>query len=257
MSLKHSWNEEVSHLSKELKLPMILQYFEEQVKEAMLTDASYEEFLALLLQRELDARKETARYNLIRRAEFPYKKYLEDLSVEDLPEDAQKKYKRLKTLEFINEGRNIIFAGNPGTGKTFMSIGLGIKACMEGYKVWFTTVPLLINRIRECRSEKTLRAFQNRFEKYDLVIADEMGYISFDKEGAELLFTHLSLRAGQKSTIITTNLSFERWGEIFQDPVMTAAMIDRLTHQAYIVNMNGNSYRMKETKKWLQDQQLI
>ena len=83
-----------------------------------------------------------------------------------------------------------------------------------------------------------------------------MGYISFDREGAELLFMHLSLRAGRKSTIITTNLSFERWGEIFQDPVMTAAMIDRLAHQAYIVNMNGNSYRMKETKDWLQKQQL-
>ncbi|WP_172452199.1 ATP-binding protein, partial [Bacillus thuringiensis] len=93
-------------------------------------------------------------------------------------------------------------------------------------------------------------------EKYDLVIADEMGYISFDKEGAELLFTHLSLRANQKATIITTNLSFERWGEIFQDPVMTAAMIDRLTHQAYIVNMIGDSYRMKETEKWLEAQQL-
>ncbi len=110
--------------------------------------------------------------------------------------------------------------------------------------------------MKECRSQQTLRAFQNRFEKYDVVIADEMGYISFDKEGSELLFTHLSLRAGSKSTIITTNLSFERWGEIFQDPVMTAAMIDRLTHQSYLVNMNGNSYRMKETKEWLQKQHL-
>ena len=178
------------------------------------------------------------------------------MSILDLPEDAQKKYKLLRTLDFIKEGRNVILAGNPGTGKSHIGIGLGIKACLEGYKVWFTTVPLLINQIKECRSERTLRAFQNRFEKYDLVIADEMGYISFDKEGAELLFTHLSLRAGQKSTIITTNLSFERWTEIFQDPVMTAAMIDRLTHQAYLVNMNGNSYRMKQTKEWLEKQQL-
>ena len=141
-------------------------------------------------------------------------------------------------------------------GKTHVAVGLGLKACLEGYKVWFTTVPLLVNRMKECRSQQTLRAFQNRFEKYDLVIADEMGYISFDKEGSELLFTDLSLRAGSKSTTITTNLSFERWGEIFQDPVMTAAMIDRLTHQSYLVNMNGNSYRMKETKEWLQKQHL-
>ena len=253
---QRNWNEEISTFSQALKLPAIREHIEQHVKDATDRNASYEEFLTLLLQREMDNRQDTARYSRIRRAEFPFKKYLEDLSVDDLPEDAQKKYRHLKTLDFIKEGRNVILAGNPGTGKTHMSIGLGIKACMEGYKVWFTTVPLLVNRIKECRSEKTLRSFQKRFEKYDLVIADEMGYISFDKEGAELLFTHLSLRAGQQSTIITTNLSFERWGEIFQDPVMTAAMIDRLTHQAYIVGMNGNSYRMKETKQWLKDQQL-
>ena len=255
-SPRKAWREAVIEYSKELKLPMIRKYMEEHVQEAMQRDASYEEFLAHLLQKECDARREASRYNRIRLAEFTHKKYLEDLVVEDLPEDAQKKLKLLKTLDFIREGRNVILAGNPGTGKTHMAIGLGMKACLEGYKVWFTTVPLLVNRIKECRAEQTLRVFQNRFEKYDLVIADEMGYISFDKEGAELLFTHLSLRAGRKSTIITTNLSFERWGEIFQDPVMTAAMIDRLTHQSYIVNMNGNSYRMKETKEWLFKQQL-
>lgn len=250
------WKEAIMEYSKELKLPIIRRDLEAYVEEALQKDSSYEEFLGLLLQKECDARQETSRYNRVRLAQFTHKKYLEDLSVVDLPEDAQKKLKLLKTLEFIKEGRNVILAGNPGTGKSHMATGLGYKACMEGYKVWFTTVPLLVNRIKECRAEQTLCAFQNRFEKYDLVIADEMGYISFDKEGAELLFTHLSLRAGRKSTIITTNLSFERWGEIFQDPVMTAAMIDRLTHQSYIVNMNGNSYRMKETKEWLQKQQL-
>lgn len=255
-SPRQAWKEAVIEYSKELKLPMIRKHIDEHVQEAMQRDVSYEEFLAHLLQKECDARREASRYNRIRLAEFTHKKYLEDLVVGDLPEDAQKKLKLLKTLDFIREGRNVILAGNPGTGKTHMAIGLGIKACLEGYKVWFTTVPLLVNRIKECRSEQTLRVFQNRFEKYDLVIADEMGYISFDKEGAELLFTHLSLRAGRKSTIITTNLSFERWGEIFQDPVMTAAMIDRLTHQSYLVNMNGNSYRMKETKEWLAKQKL-
>jgi len=207
-----------------------------------------------LLQDECDARSESARQTRIRLAEFPQRKYLEDLSVDDLPEDAQRKLKQLRTLSFIEEGRNVILYGNPGTGKSHLSCGLGIKACIEGYRVWFTTVPLLVNRMKECRSEQTLRNFQNRFEKYELVIADEMGYISFDREGAELLFTHLSLRAGNKSTIITTNLSFERWDEIFQDPVMTAAMVDRLTYQSYIVNMNGNSFRMKKTKEWIAEQ---
>ena len=125
---------------------------------------------------------------------------------------------------------------------------------MAGYKVLFATVPLLINQLKESRSEKTLIRLESIFEKYDLVIADELGYISFDKEGSELLFTHLSLRAGRKSTIITTNLSFERWNEIFSDSVMTAAMIDRLTHKSYILNMNGSSYRLKETREWLAKQ---
>jgi DNA replication protein DnaC len=255
-SPRKTWMESVITSSIELRLSMIREHAEAHIKEANQKEMSYEEFLAQLLQKECDARLEASRYNRIRLAKFTHKKYLEDLSVSDLPEDAQKKLKQLKSLDFIKEGRNVILSGNPGTGKTHMGLGLGIKACMEGYKVWFTTVPLLINQIKECRAQQTLRAFQNRFEKYDLVIADEMGYISFDKEGSELLFTHLSLRAGRKSTIITTNLSFERWGEIFQDPVMTAAMIDRLTHQSYIVNMNGNSYRMKETKEWLSQQQL-
>jgi len=139
-------------------------------------------------------------------------------------------------------------------GKSHIATGLGIKACLAGYKVMFATVPLLINKLKESRSQKTLQLFESRFEKYDLVIADELGYISFDKEGSELLFTYLSLRAGRKSTIITTNLSFERWDEIFIDSVMTAAMIDRLTYKSYMVNMNGSLYRLKETKKWLKEQ---
>jgi DNA replication protein DnaC len=254
---RKAWLEKVIAYSKELRLPMMAQHLETQIQEANQLDLCYEEFLAHLLQKECDARVEASRTSRIRLAQFTQKKYLEDLSLIDLPEDAQKKLKHLQSLAFIVEGRNVILSGNPGTGKSHIGIGLGLRACQEGYKVWFTTVPLLINQIKECRSQQTLRAFQNRFEKYDLVIADEMGYISFDKEGSELLFTHLSLRAGRKSTIITTNLSFERWGEIFRDPVMTAAVIDRLTHQSYLVNMNGNSYRLKETKEWLQTQQLI
>ena len=149
--------------------------------------------------------------------------------------------------------KKITIYGFNGTGKTHIAIGLGVKACLAGYRVLFTSIPHLINQLKECRSEKTLTSFNSRFEKYDLVIADELGYISFDKEGSELLFSNLSLRAGRKSIIITTNLSFERWNEIFKDPVLTAAMIDRLTHKAYIVNMNGNSYRLKETQNMLEE----
>ena len=247
-------HEKISLFSKELKLPHTLKNFKEEIGEANIKNKTFDNFLYDLLQKEYDLRKENGRKSRIRSARFPYKKYIEDLATEDLPEDARNKLKVFSSLEFIKMGQNIILAGNPGTGKTHMAIGLGIKACNAGYKVLFTTIPLLVNQLKESRSEKTLRSFEKRFEKYDLIIADELGYISFDKEASELLFTYLSLRAGRKSTIITTNLSFERWEEIFKDPVMTAAMIDRLTHKSYIVNMNGNSYRLKETKLWLQSQ---
>ena len=108
-----------------------------------------------------------------------------------------------------------------------------------------------MNQLKESRSERTLRSFEMKFEKYDLVIIDELGYISFDKEGAELLFTHLSLRAGRAATIITSNLSFERWEEVFHDPILTSALTDRLTHRAHIINMVGGSYRILETKEWM------
>lgn len=116
MSTSAELMEQIFNYSKDLKIPTIRQCFQEQIKEANQNNASYEEFLALLLQKEWDNRQEMAQYNRIRRAEFPYKKYLEDLSISDLPEDAQKKYKQLKTLEFIKEGRNLILAGSPGTG---------------------------------------------------------------------------------------------------------------------------------------------
>ena len=173
---------------------------------------------------------------------------MHDLKKEDLPADAQAKLPLLERLDFIKTGQNIILSGNPGTGKTHLATALGLKACQEGYKVLFTTISRMLTQIRECRSQKTLRTLENRFEKFDLVICDEFGYISFDKDGAELLFNHLSLRCGRKSTIITTNLSFERWSEIFGDTVLTAAMVDRLTHRAFLINMTGPSYRIKETR---------
>jgi len=252
--MKNEIIDQIKEISKQVRLPGVRRYLLDEIKEANGKNLSYEAFLYNLLLKEYDLRLESSKKNRIRLANFPYRKYLEELSIEDLPPDARKRFKVLKSLDFIENGQNVILAGSPGTGKTHLAIGLGIKACMAGYKVLFVTIPLLINQLKESRSERTLIRLESIFEKYDLVIADELGYISFDKEGSELLFTHLSLRAGRKSTIITTNLSFERWDEIFSDSVMTAAMIDRLTHKSYILNMNGNSYRLKETREWLAKQ---
>ncbi len=250
-SKKDDFARKIIFYSREIHFPAVRKYLTEDLQEARAKNLSYEEFLCNILQKEYDARTENGKLNRIRIAGFPAKKYLEDLKIEDLPVDCRNKLKILSSLDFVKNGQNLILYGNPGTGKTHIAIGLGIKAAIAGYRVLFTTVPLLINQLKEARGASTLRSFEIRFEKYDLVIADELGYISFDKEGSELLFTNLSLRAGRKSTIITTNLSFDRWDEIFLDPVITAAMIDRLTHKSYMVNMNGPSYRMKETKEWL------
>ncbi|MCE5329606.1 IS21-like element helper ATPase IstB [bacterium] len=247
---------QIREYAKEIKLPSTACCFEDEIREAEAANKSYGDFLHSVLQKEYDLRKENGKKNRIRQAGFPVKKYLEDLKVEYLPEDARQKLAIFKSLDFIKSGQNIILAGSPGTGKSHIGIGIGIKAAMAGYKVFFATIPLLINQLKEARGQSVLRSFELRFEKYDLVIADELGYISFDRQGSELLFTNLSLRAGRKSTIITTNLSFDRWEEIFSDPVMTAAMIDRLTHKSYIVNMNGPSYRVKETNEWLKGQNI-
>ncbi len=248
---KENIEAKIEHLTKEVRLPGIRKNYKVLMEEFSGRQDQYEQFLYELLEIEYQSREKSRTIACIRQAGFPYKKYLEDLELDYLPEEARIKLKEFEHLEFVRQGRNIILSGNPGTGKTHIAIGLGIKACLEGYKVLFTSVHRLITQIKESRSEKKLRQIENQFQKYDLVICDEFGYISFDKEGAELLFSHLSLRAGIKSTIITTNLSFDRWDEIFGDTILTAAMVDRLTNKAYLVKMNGKSYRTKETIQWI------
>ncbi|RLE06276.1 MAG: AAA family ATPase [Bacteroidetes bacterium] len=243
-------NEKIVHYSRQLRLPGFRKNYQSLQEEMSGDKMDYNNYLGKLLELEYQERIERRKKLRIKLAGFPELKYLQELSLDDLPKDVQEKLPSLRSLDFITNGQNIILAGNPGTGKSHVATGLGLEACMKGYKVLFVTVPQLITQIRESRSERRLRTLENRFEKFDLVICDEFGYISFDKEGAELLFTHLSLRTGKKSTIITTNLSFDRWSEIFGDPVLTAAMVDRITHRAHIINMNGKSYRAKETKEW-------
>jgi len=245
-------NQKIESLSRILHLPAFRGEYQVQAREAAAENLSYEAFLLRLMEREHITREEKRRKAHIRQAGFSQYKYLHDLKREELPADASTMLPQLERLDFIKTSQNIILYGNPGTGKTHLATGLGIKACQEGYKVFFTTISRLLTQIRECRSQKILRTLENRFEKFDLVICDEFGYVSFDKDGAELLFNHLSLRCGRKSTIITTNLSFDRWSEIFGDTVLTAAMVDRLTHRALIINMNGKSFRVKETKQMME-----
>ncbi len=242
--------DQINQVSLDLRLAAFRNDIEEIIARSVQQNASYEQVILDLLKAEQQVRLINRKKVQMRNAAFPQLKYLQDINKADLPVDAISKLPTLETLDFITTGQNVILGGSPGTGKTHIAIGLGIKACQQGYNVMFTTVSKLLTQIRENYSNRTLRTLELKFEKYDLVICDEFGYISFDKQGAEMLFNHLSLRTGIKSTIITSNLSFDKWNDIFgKDTVLTAALLDRLTHKAYLVNMNGQSYRMKETKK--------
>lgn len=246
-------HQQITTYSKELRLPVFRRDYKELATEAARQGLDYEAYLAGLMEREYELRLENRKKAQIRNARFPSKMYLSDLERDQLPLGAREKLPLLERLDFIASTQNVILAGNPGTGKTHIAIELGLKACIQGYKVLFTTVHRLLTQLRESHSDRTLKQVEAQFEKYDLVICDEFGYVSFDKQGSELLFNHLSLRAGRKSTIITTNLGFDRWDEIFGDPVLTAALVDRLTHKAHLINMSGESYRLKETKKMMSE----
>lgn len=241
---------QIHQISMELRLPTFRNNLESVLAKAAKTKTTYEQLILELLQSERETRLVNRKKAQLRNAGFPQLKHLQDLVRSELPADAMEKLPVLETLDFIAAGQNVILGGSPGTGKTHIAIGLGIKACQAGHTVLFTTVSRLLTQIRESHSTRTLRALELKFEKYDLVICDEFGYISFDKPGAEMLFNHLSLRTGLKSTIITSNLAFDKWNDVFgNDTVLTAALLDRLTHKAHLVNMNGKSFRMKETKK--------
>ena len=235
--------QEIREYCRVLKLNAVAEHFEEAIEGA----ADYVAYLHTLLSAQLRESDQKALQRRIQYAHFPCRKYLEDLELDCLPEALRIRLKELRTLEFVKKGQNVILTGNPGTGKTHTAIGLGLAACEAGYRVLFTTVPYLVTELKESNDKQKLRAYEKKFERYDLVIADELGYISFDRNGADLLFSNLSLRANTKSTIITSNLTFDRWDEVFGDPAITSAMVDRLTFKAILIDMEGDSYRLRET----------
>lgn len=241
--------EAIDLYTKELRITAVRENVALFTEDALREQWGHLTFLRRLLEAEVDRRRERSKTTRIHRACFPQMKYLEELQREELPVEGRTMLPEMETLDFIRQGRSIVMYGNPGTGNTHIAIGLGIKACLEGYSVFFTSVPHLLTLIREAKTQKSLRNMEMRFERYDLVICDELGYVGFDKESAEMLFNHLSLRTGKKATIITTNLPFTRWEEVLKDKVLCSALVDRLCHKSYLVNMTGTSYRIKETKK--------
>lgn len=242
----------ISQMAMTLKLSYIKDNFELIIEEAKHTKMDHEVFLETLLKNELSRRAENGIARRIRYAKFPIKKYLEDFDRTKYGDEFKAKFEELETLRFIGNKENIIMIGTPGAGKTHYAIGIGIKACLKGKSVLFVSVPNLIIELKEAMSQNQLNVYKRKFEKFDLVILDELGYVSFDKSGCEILFNLLSNRNDKGSIIITTNLTFDRWEEIFKDTMLTGAMVDRLAHKAHILDISRpTSHRFEETISWL------
>jgi DNA replication protein DnaC len=234
-------DEEIKDLCRRLRLPGIYQSYQ-----TIAEDCTHpEEFLVRILTAEVRSREASRRERALQQAGFPAYKRFEEIKPDMLPSDGREYFERIQNLDFIRENRNVILIGNSGTGKTHLAIAAGITACENGYSVRFRSAAGLINDLKEAKNEIRLSKFEKAFRKTDLVIIDELGYISFDEEGAELLFQFLALRYEHKSTIITTNLTFSDWVKVFHDRAITAAILDRITHHAMILNMSGQSFRQR------------
>ncbi len=234
---------------KSLRLSTMAQEIESTVRHANEGGLSSDEFLLGLTETELHVRSENRQKRRLREAKFPLMKPLETFDMDAVPDLDTVLFRELAACTFIKEKRNIVFLGRSGTGKTHMATALGIEACQTNHKTRFVTGYGLVNELIEARKEKDLNRVLLRYTRYDVLIVDELGYVPFSKEGAELLFQVLAERHERGSVIITTNLGFADWTQIFGDANMTAALLDRITHKAHIVNCTWKSYRLKETLK--------
>jgi DNA replication protein DnaC len=239
----------LAHHLHELKLGAMLRQYPSLVRQARETGQDYEEFLLTLAETEIRTRSENRLRRRIRDARFPLMKTFEQYRYESAPEIDIRLIEELKTGRYIQERRNVIFMGKTGTGKTHLAIALGIEACRQGIRSRFVTGSELVNELIESRSERALSRSIQRYAKSDLLIIDELGYVPFSKEGSQLLFQVMADRYERGSMIITTNLGFADWTQLFGDPTLTAALLDRLTHNAFIVNCNWESYRLQESLK--------
>ena len=245
--------ESIKKIANFLLMPYIRDNHELMIEEAKANDYSYETFLEELLKAEMELRKSNSLRRRIRSAHFPNIITFTDFQMDHLSAEIRSKIKQLETLDFIDHKENIILVGNPGTGKSALSIALGYKACQEYKNVLFISVPLLMMEISEAMSSNQIINYKKRFERYDLVILDELGYCSFSKEAGEVLFNLLSSRNEVGSIIITSNLTIDKWNEVFKDKILTGAIVDRLTNKAHLMDMSGESYRIKQTKEWLKE----
>jgi len=234
---------------KALKLSAMISQLEGCLRQARESSEDYAEFLLNLTELEVATRMENGRKRRLRDAKFPLLKPLEVFKFEAAPDLDTRLIKDLAGGRYIKDARNVIFLGRSGTGKTHLATALGMEACSQGIRTRFVTGCALANELIEARDEKILARVIKRYASYGLLIVDELGYVPFSKEGAELMFQVLAERHERRSVIITTNLGFGDWTQIFGDPTLTAALLDRITHKAFTINCTWESYRLKDTLK--------
>lgn len=238
---------------KALKLPTAARTYKSLARDAEAQGSSYVDYLTALLEQEVLQREENGVHNRIRAARFPYPKTLDTFDFTAIPELNKQKVVSLSKGEFIRNRENLLLVGNPGTGKTHLAIALGMAACRAGYRVRFCTAAALVNELLVAQQEHRLHKLEKQWLQPDLVILDELGYIPFSQTGSQLLFSFVSTRYERGSLAITSNLEFTRWTEIFGDEKLTAALLDRITHRAHILTMNGESYRFRESMRLQQE----
>ena len=232
-----------------LKMSTMMKNLEHVHRQALENKLDYVEFLLNLTQAEVQVRKENGRKRRIREAAFPLHKPLDTFKFDAAPDLDVRFVNDLAGGSYLKENRNIILLGKSGTGKTHLATALGIEACDQGIRTKFITGCGLVNELTEARDEKRLRALIKRYFNFGLLVIDELGYVPFSKQGAELLFQVLAERHERKPVIITTNKGFGDWTQIFGDPSLTAALLDRVTHRAHIIDCSWDSYRLAETLK--------
>ena len=235
--------EQIRLLSKQLKLPTFANYTD--ILRQSKSNANFSDLLLDLLMAETAARQENQNRRRLKAAGFPYQKTLDDFDFSQLnPSVSPIFLQELASCKFIDERKNIVMIGNPGRGKTHTSIAIGLKACLLGYRVLFKNAGTLSTELAEARDAYQLGRIERQLEKTDLLILDELSYMSFNKYESELLFKVISDRSERSSTIVTTNLPFSRWTELFENSTMVSALVDRLTYKSHVLDMSGPSYRL-------------